>query len=96
MKAVGIKTLKNRLSEYVRLAARGEVILVTDRDQVVAELRAPSGGRAAAVDDALLAEALRKGLLRPPLLAGAGPPPRHPRMTLAKLLAGLDRDRSDR
>jgi antitoxin (DNA-binding transcriptional repressor) of toxin-antitoxin stability system len=39
MKAVGIKQLKARLSEYVRLVKAGETILVTDRDGVVAELR---------------------------------------------------------
>lgn len=39
MKAVGIKRLKSRLSEYVRLARAGETILVTEREQVVAELR---------------------------------------------------------
>jgi antitoxin (DNA-binding transcriptional repressor) of toxin-antitoxin stability system len=39
MKAIGIKQLKARLSEYVRRARAGEVILVTDRDEVVAELR---------------------------------------------------------
>ena len=38
MKAVGIKQLKAKLSEYVRQARTGETILVTDRDQVVAEL----------------------------------------------------------
>jgi antitoxin (DNA-binding transcriptional repressor) of toxin-antitoxin stability system len=38
MKAVGIRDLKARLSEYVRLARSGETILVTDRDEVVAEL----------------------------------------------------------
>ena len=96
MKAVGIKALKNRLSEYVRLAARGEVVLVTDRDQVVAELRPPTAGRAASLDDAMLAEAVRKGLLRPPLHAGATVPPRRPRMMLAELLRGLDHDRSER
>jgi antitoxin (DNA-binding transcriptional repressor) of toxin-antitoxin stability system len=42
MKAVGIRELKNRLSEYIRLVKSGEDILVTDRGQVVAELRAPS------------------------------------------------------
>ena len=31
MKSVAIKMLNNRLSEYVRLAAAGETILVTDR-----------------------------------------------------------------
>jgi prevent-host-death family protein len=38
MKSVGIKQLKARLSEYVRLARRGETILVSDRNEVVAEL----------------------------------------------------------
>lgn len=37
MLAVGIKVLKNRLSEYVRLAAGGETVLVLDRNRVVAE-----------------------------------------------------------
>jgi prevent-host-death family protein len=32
MRTVGIKVLKNRLSEYLRLVASGETILVTDRD----------------------------------------------------------------
>ena len=39
MKAVGIKALKAKLSEYIRLAKAGETILVTERDEVVAELR---------------------------------------------------------
>jgi antitoxin (DNA-binding transcriptional repressor) of toxin-antitoxin stability system len=39
MKAIGVKQLKARLSEYVRLVKAGETILVTDRDEVVAELR---------------------------------------------------------
>lgn len=38
MRSVGIKQLKARLSEYVRLAKSGELILVSDRDEVVAEL----------------------------------------------------------
>jgi antitoxin (DNA-binding transcriptional repressor) of toxin-antitoxin stability system len=50
VKSVGIKKLKAQLSEYVRMAKAGEIILVTERDEVVAELRparrqlsAPSG-----------------------------------------------------
>jgi len=39
MRAVGVKELKARLSEYLRAVKAGEVILVTDRDEVVAELR---------------------------------------------------------
>ena len=41
MKAVGVKQLKARLSEYLRVVKAGEVVLVTDRDEVVAELRPP-------------------------------------------------------
>jgi len=41
MKAVGIRELKNRLSEYLRYAGQGERILVTDRGRVIAELRSP-------------------------------------------------------
>ncbi len=39
MQAVGVKQLKARLSEYLRAVKAGEVILVTDRNEVVAELR---------------------------------------------------------
>jgi antitoxin (DNA-binding transcriptional repressor) of toxin-antitoxin stability system len=39
MKAVGIKMLKAKLGEYVRMAKAGETILVTEREDVVAELR---------------------------------------------------------
>jgi prevent-host-death family protein len=39
MKAVGVKQLKARLSEYLRLVKTGETVLITDRDEVVAELR---------------------------------------------------------
>ena len=41
MKAVGIKELKAHLSQFVRLVKGGETILVTDRNEVVAELRPP-------------------------------------------------------
>ena len=41
MKAVGIRELKARLSQYIREVRRGEVVLVTDRGEVVAELRQP-------------------------------------------------------
>ncbi|MBN1945331.1 MAG: hypothetical protein JW797_06610 [Bradymonadales bacterium] len=50
MKAVGIKKLKAQLSEYIRMARAGEVILVTDRDEVVAEIR-PARRHGLAADD---------------------------------------------
>lgn len=44
MKTVGIRELKNRLSEYLREVRRGESVLVTDRGEVVAELSPPRPG----------------------------------------------------
>ena len=44
MKSVGLRELKNRLSEYVREVRSGEGVLVTDRGQVVAELLPPGQG----------------------------------------------------
>lgn len=96
MRAVGIRVLKNRLSEYVKLAASGEVILVTDRDRVVAELRPPVEGRAERLSDAKLAEMVRKGWLTPAASPSSGPPPHHPVTTLADLLIDLEEDRRDR
>jgi prevent-host-death family protein len=96
MRAVGLKTLKNKLSEYVRLAASGETVLVTDRDRVVAELTPPRAGRAERLDDAALAEAVRQGWLTPPTMPGSGPPPRLPIAPTEELLRELDEDRADR
>jgi antitoxin (DNA-binding transcriptional repressor) of toxin-antitoxin stability system len=96
MRAVGLKVLKNRLSEYVRLAASGETILVTDRERVVAEIVPPTAGRARNVQDALLAEAVRRGWLTPAIGAAPGPVPRRPVVEFDELLEELAADRADR
>jgi antitoxin (DNA-binding transcriptional repressor) of toxin-antitoxin stability system len=96
MRSVGLKVLKNKLSEYVRLASRGEIVLVTDRDRVVAEIGPPQPGRSPWLADALLAEVVRNGWLAPPALAGESAPPRKPIMSLRELMANLHRDREDR
>ena len=74
MRSVGLKVLNNKLSEYVRLAAAGETVLVTDRDRVVAEIVPPRAERSPILAAALLADMVRKGLLAPPATPGAGPP----------------------
>ena len=97
MRAVGLKTLKNRLSEYVRLAAGGETILVTDRDRVVAEIVPPQTGRAENLADAQLAEAVRKGWIVAPADPGAATkPPRRPVARFADLMSELAADREAR
>lgn len=39
MRAVGIRELKARISEYLRLVKAGESVLVTEHDRVIAEIR---------------------------------------------------------
>jgi antitoxin (DNA-binding transcriptional repressor) of toxin-antitoxin stability system len=81
MKAVGVKALKNELSRYLQLVRQGEVVLVLDRDEVVAELRRPSPTARPGADRWEVAVALleAEGVLRP----ARGPGPR-----LADAIAG--------
>ncbi|MGE0193156.1 MAG: type II toxin-antitoxin system Phd/YefM family antitoxin [Planctomycetota bacterium] len=96
MRAVGIKTLKNRLSEYLRLVAAGETVLVTDHDRVVAELGPPQAGRAEYVSDALLADVVKRGWLTGRLYAKGSVPPTLPVGSLQDVVEGLSQDRSER
>jgi antitoxin (DNA-binding transcriptional repressor) of toxin-antitoxin stability system len=96
MRAVGLKVLKNKLSEYVRLAAGGETVLVTDRDRVVAEIVPPRSGRSPLLADAMLADAVREGLITPAASPTGKPPARRPIMTFDELMRELRQDREDR
>ena len=97
MRVIGLKILKNKLSEYVRLAAGGETVLVTDRDRVVAEIVPPHPSRERRVPDALLAELVRKGAVSPPMAPTRKPPPRGaPVAPLATLITELREDRDSR
>jgi antitoxin (DNA-binding transcriptional repressor) of toxin-antitoxin stability system len=97
MRSVGLKVLKNKLSEYIHPAASGETVLVTDGDKVVAQISAPDPSRSPLLADAVLAEAVRKGWLTPPVLGGSSAPPASkPVASLCELLAESDLDRSER
>lgn len=72
MKAVAVKELKNRLSAYLREVRNGEVVLVTDRGQVVAELRQPSAGRALGAHELALERLAAEGALQPGLPQNPG------------------------
>ncbi len=65
MRAVGVRELKARLSQYLRDVQAGEVVLVTDRGRVVAELRSPGSAvePESAVDRALRRLAGEDGLV---------------------------------
>jgi antitoxin (DNA-binding transcriptional repressor) of toxin-antitoxin stability system len=95
MITVGLKVLKNRLSEYIRAVSSGEIVLVTDRDRVVAEIRAPAG-RGPLVSDAHLAEAMRRGWVSAPVMPSPSVPPRAPVAPLSEILSELERDRDGR
>lgn len=96
MRSVGIKVLKNKLSEYVRLAASGETVLVTDRDRVVAELVPPRAVVDQSDADARWAEMIRQGIVTPATKRGEPLPRGEPIMTLEELLRDLDQARADR
>jgi antitoxin (DNA-binding transcriptional repressor) of toxin-antitoxin stability system len=63
MRTVGIRELKNRLSEYLRHVRSGESVLVTDRGEVIAEFSPPGRGLADASVPAGLLGLARRGLL---------------------------------
>jgi antitoxin (DNA-binding transcriptional repressor) of toxin-antitoxin stability system len=96
MRSVGLKVLKNKLSEYVRLVAAGETVLITDRDRVVAELVPPQPGRSSVAASPVLAQLVREGLATPARIPPGNPPPRKPVMPFDELMRDLDRDREDR
>ena len=97
MRSVGIKTLNNKLSAYVQLAASGETILITDRDRVVAELGPIQATRTAVLSDAFLAELVRSGVVTPPLIASSKPPQKPPPVaSFDDVMSGLDESREDR
>ena len=93
MRTVGLKVLKNKLSEYVRLAAAGETVLVTNRETVVAEIVPPR--RSAMLADAMLEDAYRKGLITPAVNPSEAIPPSEPVMTFEDLMRDLEQSRQD-
>jgi antitoxin (DNA-binding transcriptional repressor) of toxin-antitoxin stability system len=105
MRTVGIKVLKNKLSEYVRAAEAGETVLVTDRDRVVAELSPPRRGVPDASVEAILEQGRREGWLTPAkrsreefvaALRSRRVFADDPGVPFEQLMADLARDREDR
>jgi antitoxin (DNA-binding transcriptional repressor) of toxin-antitoxin stability system len=100
MKTVGVRELKNRLSEYLRQVRSGATVLVTDRGEVIAELSPPGRLAHTGAEPPGLLVLAQRGLLtiggenRPdlyPLLPRAGGKKR--RRTAAQL---LDEERGER
>jgi antitoxin (DNA-binding transcriptional repressor) of toxin-antitoxin stability system len=96
MKSVDIRDLRDRLEEWIRFAASGETILITDQDEVIAELGPRSEGRPVQLPDAMLADWERRGLYTPAKNPGRIPSPGEAVMTGDELMRALDEDREDR
>jgi prevent-host-death family protein len=64
MQTIGIRELKNRLSETLRAVKAGEHVLVTDRGTVVAELVPPGRPRADPNVPPGLARLAERGVVR--------------------------------
>ena len=98
MRTVGLKVLKNKLSEYVRVAASGETVVITDRGRAVAEIVQPRQDPDRYRDHPALARGVREGWVTPARNPGGEPPvPKPvPGITFERLMADLARDRADR
>jgi prevent-host-death family protein len=98
MKTMGIRELKNRLSEVVRAVRAGEHVLVTDRGTVVAELVPPGRHRTDPGVPPGLARLAERGIARlgapndPALYRGLRPL----RRKLAAVARLLDEERGPR
>jgi prevent-host-death family protein len=79
MKTVGVRDLKNKLSEYLRRVRLGESVLVTDRGEVVAELLPPGQRQGDPSLPAGLQALARRGLLTLGVPAGTELYPALPR-----------------
>jgi antitoxin (DNA-binding transcriptional repressor) of toxin-antitoxin stability system len=92
MQTVGVKVLKNKLSEYLHRAATGETIQVTDRNRVIAEINPP---RSASGLTPFEEQGVREGWLRPARNPNTPLPPRQPLVSFDELMRELEQDRED-
>jgi prevent-host-death family protein len=92
MRKIGLKTLKNKLSEYVRAACAGETIVITDRGRPVAEIHPPRQQ-----PETWRECGVREGWIRPAVRGPDWPPKGKPvpGLTFEQLMADLDEDRKD-
>ena len=97
MKPVEIYSFELSVEQQLRLAASGETIPVTDRDQVIAEPTPHKENQGPFTTDAFLADAVRSGVLTPPAAVSTQPPAAIPAAQLDETLnEELDKNRRDK
>jgi prevent-host-death family protein len=98
MKSVGVRELKNRLSEYLRQVRAGESVLVTHRGEVVAEITPPGQGTAGEDVPVPLHALARRGIVSLGAPSETSLYPQLPRRRRRKVTAAqlLDEERGGR
>ena len=97
MQTVGLSELKKHLSQYIRRVRDGQLVIVTDRGQVVAELRPPGQIPAGTKIDPAVARLVNRGLLVPGARNDARSYPRQSRsMRSGTITTLLDAERGNR
>jgi antitoxin (DNA-binding transcriptional repressor) of toxin-antitoxin stability system len=94
--AVGIRELKAKLSDYIRRVQNGEVVLVTDRGRVVAEIRTPVSTVDLPPEVAGLRPLVERGVVTLGLPGRAEYPPSPVRSPPGTAAAILDEERAER
>jgi len=98
MKTAGVRELKAHLSSFLREVAQGEVVLVTDRGRVVAELRPPGAAdRGSSPEELRYRRLVDRGLLSPAAAPGSLSWASYPRIRLRRGTAQelLDAERGE-
>lgn len=96
MRAVSLETLQSQLREHILLAQAGEIVLVTEKNLVIAELGPSTHKSPYPWPLTGLEGAVARGWITLPADASPTPPPRQPVTRWADLMQDLNEDREDR
>jgi antitoxin (DNA-binding transcriptional repressor) of toxin-antitoxin stability system len=97
MRTAGVREVKDKLSEFIRLAKAGEQVLITDRGEVVAML-GPAGPAFQDVEFPRLEQMIREGVATraAPKRPGTYAPTGAPGISREDFERLLDEERADR
>ena len=63
MITVGVRELKNKLSQYLKYVKDGEKVIITEHNRIIAELRAPQNEEKLSTIEEKLARLSKEGLI---------------------------------
>ncbi len=95
VRSVGVKELKDNLSSFLRGVKEGEIVLVTERSNVIAEIRQPTIPEPSSADDVAALDWARDGKLTLPRKPKTRLAHSHVRLAEGVSLRILDEDRGE-